>query len=137
MIENELGVMLLNRLHHARAPVRVGQDGELGLVAQIPEGSQVCILHGQPSSMVAACRQAALDAREILKGQSASAIVVFDCVCRGAILGSSFGEEIDSIQSVFPDTPIAGFLTYGEIARTGGRLVGGHNATCVVLALPA
>jgi hypothetical protein len=136
LLENELGVLLLNRLHHARAPVRVGQDGELYLVAQIAEGSQVVILNGQPERMVAGCRAACQEALEALNGHKPSAIVVFDCVCRGAILGEDFSSEIGAVSSVFPNTPVVGLLTYGEIARTGGRLDGWHNSTCVVLALP-
>jgi len=38
---------------------------------------------------------------------------------------------------VFPDVPLAGFVTYGEIARFSGRLDGWHNATVVVAAIPA
>jgi hypothetical protein len=37
---------------------------------------------------------------------------------------------------VVPGTPIAGFLTYGEIARYSGRLDGWHNTTAVVAAIP-
>lgn len=137
LVENELGVMILNQVHHARAPVGVGPEGELKLVAQVPAGGSVCILHGDPRSMTEACRQAAQAARDGLGDSSAAAVIVFDCVCRGAILGDQFDQEIAALRTVFPDTPICGFLTYGEIARTGGRLDGWHNTTCVVVALPA
>ncbi|MFN8614252.1 MAG: FIST N-terminal domain-containing protein [Vulcanimicrobiota bacterium] len=137
LMENELGVMILNQVHHARAPVGVGPDGELKLVAQVPTGGSVCILHGDPEAMTEACRQAAEAAREGLGGSKAAAVIVFDCVCRGAILGDAFDREIAALRSIFPDTPICGFLTYGEIARTGGRLDGWHNTTCVVVAVPA
>ena len=36
-----------------------------------------------------------------------------------------------------PDVPVAGLLTYGEIARFKGRLEGWHNTTAVVVAIPA
>lgn len=137
LIENELGVMLLNRLHHARAPVRVGGDGSLHLVAEIPTGAKVCILDGESDAMVAACKGAAEAALEALGGSKASCVVVFDCVCRGAILGDRFQKEIEAVTSVFPGLPVVGFLTYGEIARTGGSLDGWHNTTSVVVAIPA
>lgn len=137
LMENELGVMVLNQVHHARAPVGVGPEGELKLVAQVVGGGSVCILHGDPLSMTEACRQAAESARDALGGSPAAAVIVFDCVCRGAILGDQFDQEIAALRTVFPHTPICGFLTYGEIARTGGRLDGWHNTTCVVVALPA
>ncbi|MBS2038202.1 FIST C-terminal domain-containing protein [bacterium] len=137
LMENELGVMVLNQVHRARAPVGVGPEGEIKLVAQVPTGGSVCILHGEPDAMTEACRQAAEAAKEGLGGAKAAAVIVFDCVCRGAILGDAFDQEITALRTVFPETPICGFLTYGEIARTGGRLDGWHNTTCVVVAIPA
>lgn len=137
MIGNELGVFLMNKLHHARAPVKVGSSGELHLVAELDTGAQVCILDGCVETMVAGCHDAAIQAREGLGGKKAAAILVFDCVCRGMILGDQFQMEIDALREVFPDTPILGFLTYGEIARTGGRLDGWHNTTSVVVAIPS
>jgi methyl-accepting chemotaxis protein len=137
LIGNELGVFFLNEVHHARAPVGVGPSGELQLVADIAEGAQVCILDGEPDSMVAACGRAAEQARTNLAGSKAAGILVFDCICRGMILGRQFQREIDAVKAVFPETPIVGFLTYGEIARFRGRLDGWHNTTAVVAAIPA
>lgn len=75
--------------------------------------------------------------RHELKGARAAGGLVFDCVCRGMILGDKFQREIDAVRKVFPDTPVTGFLTYGEIARFRGRLDGWHNTTTVVTAIPA
>jgi hypothetical protein len=86
--------------------------------------------------MVAACRNAAMNAKENLGAGPASGVLVFDCICRGMILGREFQREIDAVKDVFPDTPIAGFLTYGEIAKFRGKLDGWHNATAVVAAIP-
>lgn len=137
LIGNELGVFFLDELHHARAPVGVGANGELNLVADIAEGASVCILDGEPESMVDACARAAREAKENLRGAECAGVLVFDCVCRGMILGEKFQREIDAIRQVFPEVPVAGFLTYGEIARFRGRLDGWHNATTVVAAIPA
>ncbi len=136
LIENEIGVFFLDALHHARAPVGVNADGSLRLVADIQEGATVCILEGEPETMVQACNKAARDAKANLKGVRAAGVLVFDCVCRGMILKESFDREIEAVRSVFPDVPVAGFLTYGEIARFGGRLDGWHNSTSVVAAIP-
>lgn len=136
LIENEIGVFFLDSLHHARAPVGVNPDGSLRLVADIQEGATACILEGEPNAMVQACNKGARDAKANLKGVRAAGVLVFDCVCRGMILKSSFDREIEAIRSVFPETPILGFLTYGEIARFGGRLDGWHNTTSVVAAIP-
>ncbi len=137
LIGNELGVFFLDELHHARAPVGVGASGELNLVADISEGASVCILDGEPDSMVEACGRAAREARENLRGAGCAGVLVFDCVCRGMILGDKFQREIEAVRQVFPDVPVAGFLTYGEIARFRGRLDGWHNTTTVVAAIPA
>jgi methyl-accepting chemotaxis protein len=87
--------------------------------------------------MVAAARRAAEESHRNLRGAPAAAVLLFDCVCRGMILGAGFGREIEAVQSVFPGVPVAGLLTYGEIARFKGRLEGWHNTTAVVAAIPA
>jgi hypothetical protein len=51
--------------------------------------------------------------------------------------GCSTAGELTAVRSVFPDVPVAGLLTYGEIARFKGRLDGWHNTTAVVTAIPA
>ena len=137
LIGNELGVYLFDRLNRARAPLGVNPDGSLNLAAEVPQGASVCILDGQPENMVAAAQQAAEEAGRRLEGGKAAGVIVFDCVCRGMILKDRFGEEIAAVRRVFGDVPIAGFLTYGEIARYGGKLDGWHNTTAVVVAIPA
>ncbi len=136
-IANELGVYFLDDIHHARAPVGVGPQGELHLIASISQGASVCILDGDPDSMVAACARAAKQARANVGAGPVAGVLVFDCICRGMILGREFQREIDAVRDVFPDVPVAGFLTYGEIARFRGRSEGWHNTTSVVVAIPA
>jgi hypothetical protein len=137
LINNELGVYFLNHLQRARAPLAVGADGSLICAADIDEGSSVSILSGKRENLVAAARNAAREAREALKGARAAGVLLFDCICRGTILDSEFGREIEAVRDVFPGVPICGFLTYGEIARYKGRLDGWHNTTAVVTAIPS
>lgn len=136
LMANELGLYQFDIVKHARAALRVESDGSLVCAGSVPEFSSVCILTGDPVSMVDAARKAAQEAADQLTGPAAG-VLVFDCVCREAMLGSSFEREIGAITSVFPDVPVAGFLTYGEIARVRGRLEGWHNATVVVVAIPS
>jgi hypothetical protein len=136
MIANELGVHFFERIGRARAPLSVGPGGSLVCAAEVPRGSMVSILDGDPESMVSAAREAAEEARDSLGGGPAAGILLFDCVCRGMILKTDFRREVDAVRSVFPDVPIAGFLTYGEIARSHDKLDGWHNATAVVVAIP-
>ncbi len=137
LIANELGVFFLNELHHARAPIGVGSQGELKLVAEVAQGATVCILDGETDAMIAAAGRAAEHARTSLEGTPAAGVLVFDCVCRGMILQDAFRREVEAVGRVFPNVPIAGFLTYGEIARFRGKLDGWHNSTAVVAAIPA
>jgi hypothetical protein len=137
LIANELGVYMFNGLKKARAPLSVGADGSLTCAAEIPEGAHVSILDGEPDQMVAAARRAAEEAHRNLGGGRAAAVVLFDCVCRGMILNGQFAKEIEAVRAVFPSVPVAGLLTYGEIARFKGRLDGWHNTTAVVTAIPA
>jgi methyl-accepting chemotaxis protein len=136
MIANELGIHFFDKVSRARAPLSASAEGALTCAAAIPEGAMISILDGEPDSMVGAASSAAEEARDHLEGARAAGVLVFDCVCRGMILKDAFRREIDAVRGVFGDVPVAGFLTYGEIARYQGRLEGWHNATAVVVAIP-
>jgi hypothetical protein len=136
-INNELGVIMFDQLRKARAPLAANPDGSLSCAAAIPKGASVCFLGGSRDDLVLAAGRAATEAKERLGARPAAGVLLFDCICRGAILGPDFHREIRAIQGVFPGVPIAGFLTYGEIARYSGRLDGWHNTTAVVVAIPA
>jgi hypothetical protein len=135
LIGNELGIHFFEKVARARAPLSAGADGSLTCAAEIPKGAMVSILDGEPGSMVDAARAAAEEAKSRLAGEAAG-VLLFDCVCRGMILKDGFRREIDAVRSVFRGAPVAGFLTYGEIARYQGNFDGWHNATAVVAAIP-
>jgi hypothetical protein len=137
LINNEIGVYFLQQLQRARAPLSVGNDGSLTCAAAIEQGASVSILDGKSDDLVAAATRAATEARNQLRGTRPAGVLLFDCICRGAILGNQFQAEIDAVRAIFPDTPISGFLTYGEIARYKGRLDGWPNTTLVVAAIPS
>jgi hypothetical protein len=136
LINNELGIVLFDALKKARAPLSVTTGGGLACAAEVPQGAQVAILDGNADALVRAAERAAREAKDRLGSREAAGVLLFDCICRGAILGRDFHREIDAVARVFPETPIAGFLTYGEIARYSGRLDGWHNTTAVVAAIP-
>jgi hypothetical protein len=136
MVSNQLGIHFFQDIARSRAPLSVGEDLSLTCAAEIPKGSMVSILDGDPASMVEAARTAAEEAKKHLEGNKAAGVLLFDCVCRGMILKEGFDKEIEAVRSVFGNVPIAGFLTYGEIARYQGKLNGWHNATAVVVAIP-
>jgi hypothetical protein len=136
LINHELGVFVFDKMRKARAPLSVGADGSLSCAATIPQGASVAILDGERGALTAAAQSAAAEARERLGGREPAGVLLFDCICRGTILAEDFKKEIEAIRTVFPKVPIAGFLTYGEIARYSGRLDGWHNTTAVVVAIP-
>jgi hypothetical protein len=137
VIRNELGVFFFDDVCKVRAIHQIRDDGALVSTGEVPDGSSICIVTGDPEALVAASRRAAQEARQSLKGTKAAGVLVFSCFCRKLILGNEFNREIEAVREIFPDTPIAGFVTYGEIARFSGRLDGYHNTTVVVAALPA
>jgi methyl-accepting chemotaxis protein len=135
-LANELGVFFLGQFRCARSPLRVTTDGGLVCAADIPQGSIVAILDGEVDSMLAAAGRAAAEAKDNLGGAEPAGVLLFDCVGRHALLGSAFPHEIEAVRAAFPGVPVAGFLTFGEIARYRGRLDGWHNTTAVVVAIP-
>jgi len=137
LIANELGIIVAGKVTRARAPLSVGADGSLSCAAEVPQGAHVAILDGKPDAMVAAARQAAAEALQNLQGQQPAGVLLFDCVCRGLILKDGFQREIDAVREVMGEVPVAGFLTYGEIASYSGRIESWHNTTAVALAIPS
>lgn len=136
LVENELGVLLFEDVVRVRAPLRAVDGEGLFFAGEVPEGSAVCIVRGEPTDILRAARDAAHDALEGLDGARPAGILVFSCVCRQATLAERYVEELDAIREVFPDVPLAGFSSYGEVARTSARLDGYHNNTIVVAAIP-
>lgn len=132
-----LGVVFQEELRAVRAPLAVGPKGELRLLAELGPGSRVTILGHEVGALVAASGRAALQAREGLGGARAAGVLVVDCVTRGMMLGRDFHREVDAIRAVFPETPIVGFLGYGQVARYRGKLDGWHTSTVLVVAIPA
>src|SRR5260221_13377380 len=124
LIGNELGLLVFDEIKRARAPLSVGSDGSLSCAADIPEGAQVAILDGEPQSMVSAAHRAAEEASRNLRGARASAVLLFDCVCRGMILDQAFGREIQAGQTLLPDLPGGRPLPHRGVRRFQRRLRG-------------
>jgi len=135
LTEHQLGIFFLDRLECARAALKVLPDGAIRYAGPVPRGSPICILGGDDKSMNAATEQAAYAS---VSESKIAGLLVFSCICRKAMLGAGFVREIETIRRVAgPQVPIAGFLTYGEIARSKGKLEGWHNTTTVVVGIPA
>jgi len=102
--------------------------------AEVPQGGQCSIMHGDQRSVLDAVEQAMGDAMAPLGGVAPAAVMVFDCIARKGVLGGGVTEEVHRIAAMADGAPVAGFYTYGEIARVTGS-GGFHNQTLVVLAI--
>lgn len=110
-------------------------DRSLGCIAAVPTGGLVWMMEGDDASVLAASDAACADALAPLAGLPALGLVAFDCIARRGVLGDSgIRREIARVATQAAGAPVAGFYTYGEIARVHGA-GGFHNQTLVVLAI--
>ena len=92
-------------------------------------------MEGDAESVLDATDAACADALARSTARRRSALLAFDCIARRGVLGDDgIAREVDRIAGHAGGAPVAGFYTYGEIARTRG-ISGFHNQTLVVLAL--
>jgi hypothetical protein len=104
-------------------------------IAAIPEGERAWMMDGEPGAVLAATDAACEGAHAGIDGERPLAMVAFDGVGRRAVLGKTgVSEELDRIARCGGGAPLAGFYTYGGIARTNGS-AGFHNQALVLLAL--
>ena len=111
------------------------EERSLVCIAQVPQGGLTWFMEGDDDSVLEATDAACVDALEALHGNPPLGVLAFDCVARRGVLGDQgIQREVDRIAEHAKGAPVAGFYTYGEIARTHG-MSGFHNQTLVVLAL--
>jgi hypothetical protein len=103
--------------------------------AQIPQGSLVCLMEADTSAVLAATTVACFASVAALGGSSPLGMLAFDCVARRGVLGhEGIEKEIHGLADAVGRAPLAGFYSYGEIARTHG-MRGLHNYTLVLLSV--
>jgi len=110
-------------------------DRSLGCIANVPQGGLAWFMTGDDDSVLLATDAACADALRSLGDLPPLGFIAFDCIGRRGVLGDQgVRKEIDRISSRSGGAPVAGFYTYGEIARTAG-ISGFHNQTLVILAI--
>jgi hypothetical protein len=110
-------------------------DRSLSCIAEVPQGALVWLMEGDEASVLSATDGACEDALAALDGRAPLGMITFDCIARRGVLGDSgIHQEVKRVAQHADGAPIAGFYTYGEIARTHGPS-GFHNQTLVVLAV--
>jgi hypothetical protein len=131
-----LGLASRSEERHVRFINDVDFDqGALVCIAEVPQGGLVWMMEGDAASVLQATNGACDDALAALEGNLPLGLLAFDCIARRGVLGDEgIKDEIARIAERGGDAPVAGFYTYGEIARTRG-ISGFHNQTLVVLAV--
>jgi hypothetical protein len=111
------------------------EDDSIGFIAEVPQGALAWFMEGDEASVLDATGAACADALAPLEGRPPLGLIAFDCIARRGILGDAgISTEVSRVASSAGGAPVAGFYTYGEIARTHGQS-GFHNQTLVVLAV--
>jgi hypothetical protein len=111
------------------------EDRSLSCIAEVPQGALVWIMEGDARSVLEATDAAAGDSLSALDGHPPLGMIAFDCIARRGVLGDErVGSEVERLAAIAAGAPVAGFYTYGEIARTRGPR-GFHNQTLVVLSV--
>ena len=111
------------------------ESGSLLMVAEVPQGGLAFLTEGNFDSVLGAAAQSTEAAVAALEGIPPVGLLLFDCVSRRSVFSEErVQEETDLIAQCSGGIPMAGFYTYGEIARTRGS-GGFHNQTLVTLAI--
>lgn len=111
------------------------EERSLSCIAEVPEGGLAWFMEGDEKSVLEATDAACTEAVQTLGDQPPLGMIAFDCIARRGVLGEEgIRREVGRIAAHAPGSPVAGFYTYGEIARTKG-VSGFHNQTLVVLAV--
>jgi hypothetical protein len=110
-------------------------DRSLVCIAEVPQGGLAWLMEGDDRSVLDATDAACAEALETLGGRQPLGLLAFDCIARRGVLGEDgIQAEVARVAGPAKGAPVAGFYTYGEIARTRG-VSGFHNQTLVVLAV--
>lgn len=132
----EIGIPTGEDTHKIRWPAMTDStDGSLKFATGVPEGSEVKIMHSPKAEQIDSARDAARESLQSFEGEDVAGALVFDCVCRGLILGDEFEQAVDAMTDEI-GAPIAGFETYGEICMPPDAASGYHNTTTSVLLVP-
>jgi hypothetical protein len=108
-------------------------DGSIETWSHVPQGGMAWLMEGDVDSALQATVDACGDAMVDLAGQPAIGALAFDCMGRRSVLNEDGMAKEVATMATDIGAPVAGFYTYGEIARLKGPY-GYHNQTLVMLA---
>ncbi|HMV68914.1 MAG TPA: FIST N-terminal domain-containing protein, partial [Myxococcota bacterium] len=115
-------------------------DGDaLVCAADVPAGSRVRITEVvRRDEILDGAHAAARSAAQAWRGGGPAAAFVVTCAGRKWLLGTRAHEELAHIQRAlepWPDLPVFGFYSFGEVLRRPSGAPRFHNHTCVVAVL--
>lgn len=112
-----------------RDPIALNEEREIVCVANIPEGSELYVLHGNKESLL----NSSMEIVKYCMGNVSSEYVplLFDCISRAMFLEESFEQELVNIQNKL-EYPVEGALSIGEFAskKNGGLII--HNKSTIL-----
>jgi PAS domain S-box-containing protein len=110
-------------------------EGGVRLSQPVREGTSLIIMEPDKDSVVAAGQEAARKA--LLRGgiNDPAICLVFSCALRPRILKKRTSEEIARIVELMPNTPVAGFYSFGEQGVTDDGVNRHNNEVVTVLVL--
>ena len=110
------------------------EDGSITCLGGVPQGTLLWAMEADQPGVLASVDEAYDDALAQLDGAPPLGLLAFDCVVRHLFLGKDgVSEEVDRLAGRASGAPVAGFYTYGEVARTRGAR-GMHYVTLVLVA---
>ncbi|MBU4304633.1 MAG: FIST C-terminal domain-containing protein [Candidatus Omnitrophica bacterium] len=136
LIRYEMGIPLGDGLK-IRVPLSKNDDGSINFACTIPQGITFYIAKSEKQKQIESAYQAIMSAKAEAKGVKLAGALIFDCVCRGIILGEDFSKAVEQFKQALGDIPLLGLETYGEICYAPGQFSGFHNTTSVALLFPA
>ncbi|MGB3799071.1 MAG: FIST C-terminal domain-containing protein, partial [Lewinella sp.] len=133
-----LSIQLADGRHLVRTILGIDEDRQsMTFAGDIPEGSRVRFMMANTDRLTDAAGTAAERALRHSNGIKPQVALLISCVGRKLVLGDRIDEELEAVRDVFgPDTALAGYYSYGEIAPLGeGQECALHNQTMTITCL--
>jgi hypothetical protein len=108
--------------------------GSMIFLGNVPQGSDVQITHSTRTKIIEAAKKSINSSMSDYPGSRPSVALCFSCAARKRVLGTRVGEEYQAYKSNFPELPVIGFYTYGEMGPLSiGKPARFHNETFINL----
>ncbi len=128
-----LGIPQMGREYIIRDPWRARTDGALLTSGVVPQNSVVRIMDGNQRVLIQAAKEAATEAKFLLKGRRPLLALVFSCISRLEYLGEAAQDEVAVLREVIgADVPLIGIFSFGEIGAQSDGPPTIHNKTVVI-----